>query len=375
MPSMIRIALSAQMRKGLASRLQQAYAASATRLIRRIHALLWLGDGKSVGEVARTLDLGEQTIRDWLHAFILQGLASLYYHSSKGRPAKLTPSQRNELKQLVLEGPEAAGYTSACWTSAMIADLIQLHFQVSYHPGYVCQLLSTLGLSYQRAKFTSDHLGSHEAILWLEETWPKIVKLAQEKQALILFGDEVGFAQWGSLSYTWSLKGVQPTVLTSGIRRAYRAFGLFNPFQGRLVTKGTLDKLNSASYESFLEWVLGQIEGFIILIQDNASYHKSGKVQGFLRAHADRLAAYSALGGPPYSPELNPIERVWKKAKKEGTHLRYFPTFADLVARVDKTLADLASKPHELIRLRRTRRVPRSHAHRRLTHETLSEGL
>ena len=346
---MIRIALSAQMRKGLSSRLQQAYAASATRLVRKVHALLWLADGKSVGEVARTLDLGEQTVRDWLHAFILQGLASLYYRLPRGRPPKLTESQRKELKQLVLEGPEASGYTSACWTAAMIADLIQLRFQVSYHPGYVCHLLSSLGLSYQRAKFTSDHLGSHEAILWLEETWPKIVKLAAEKHALILFGDEVGFAQWGSLSYTWSLKGVQPTVLTSGIRRAYRVFGLFapfeGPFQGRLVTKGTLEKLNSESYQAFLDWVLGQIEGFVILIQDNAPYHTSGRVQDFLRAHAERLAVYQL---PPYSPELNPIERVWKKAKKEGTHLRYFPTFADLVARVDKTLADLASKPHEL---------------------------
>ena len=189
---MIRIALSAQMRKGLSSRLQQAYAASATRLVRKVHALLWLADGKSVGEVARTLDLGEQTVRDWLHAFILQGLASLYYRLPRGRPPKLTESQRKELRQLVLEGPEASGYTSACWTAAMIADLIQLRFQVSYHPGYVCHLLSSLGLSYQRAKFTSDHLGSHEAILWLEETWPKIVKLAAEKHALILFGDEVG---------------------------------------------------------------------------------------------------------------------------------------------------------------------------------------
>ena len=366
---MIRITLSAQMRKGLASRLQQAYAASASRLVRKVHALLWLADGKSVGEVARTLDLGEQTVRDWLHAFILQGLASLYYRSPRGRPPKLTESQRRELKTLVLEGPEASGYQSACWTSSMIADLIGLRFGVRYHPGYVCHLLSALGLSYQRAKFASDHLGSHEAILWLEEVWPLILKQAQEKQAIILFGDEVAFAQWGSLSYTWSLKGVQPTVQTSGIRKAYRVFGLFSPFagpfQGRLLTRGTLEKLNSESYQAFLDWVLGQIADFVILIQDNAPYHTSGKVQDFIRAHADRLAVYQL---PPYSPELNPIERVWKKAKKEGTHLRYFPTFADLVARVDKTLADLASKPQELTHLLGEYRD--LHAHRRLTHET-----
>ena len=345
---MVRIALSGETRKSLASRLQQAYAAHSTRLVRRIHALLWLGDGKSVGEIARTLDVGEQTIRDWLHAFLLQGLESLYYRATSGRPAKLTPSQRKELRELVLAGPLASGYESACWTATMISDLIHLRFKVSYHPHYVCQLLSTLGLSYQRAKFASDHLGGDQAILWLEEVWPEILKLANERHGLILFGDEVGFAQWGSLSYTWSLKGLQPTVPTCGIRRAYRAFGLFAPFQSWLLTKGTLEKFNSESYQAFLDWVLEQIAGFVILIQDNAPYHTSGRVQDFIRAHADRLAVYQL---PPYSPELNPIERVWKKVKKEGTHLRYFPTFADLVARVDKTLADLASKPHELTNL------------------------
>ena len=348
---MLRIALSGETRKALASRLQQAYAAHATRLVRRIHALLWLGDGKSIGEVARTLDLGEQTLRDWLHAFILQGLESLHYRSGRGRPPKLTESQRKELKALVLEGPEAAGYQSACWTSAMIADLIHLRFKVEYNPRYICHLLSALGLSYQRAKFSTDHLGGDTAIAWLEEVWPEIVRLAEEKHGLILFGDEASFAQWGSLSYTWALKGVQPTVPTCGIRKAYRVFGLFAPFagpsQGRFVAKGTSGKLNSESYQAFLAWALDQVAGFLILIQDNASYHTSGPVQDFVRAHADRLAVYQL---PPYSPELNPIERVWKKAKK-GTHLRYFPTFASLVSRVEQTLTDLASKPHELTNL------------------------
>jgi len=83
---MVRIALSGQTRKALALRLQQACAAHATRLIRRVHALLWLGDGKSAIEVAEILDIGEQTVRDWLHAFILEGLGSLFYRCPVGRP-------------------------------------------------------------------------------------------------------------------------------------------------------------------------------------------------------------------------------------------------------------------------------------------------
>ena len=151
-------------------------------------------------------------MRDWLQAFLLEGVASLFYRSPIGRPPKLTADQRQQLQQMVAAGPEAAGYTSACWTSAMIADLIRLRFKVDYNPRYVCHLLWNLGFSFQKAKFTADHLNEHEAILWLEETWPLILKQAQEKRAIILFGDEASFAQWGSRSYPMAPLGVQPTV-------------------------------------------------------------------------------------------------------------------------------------------------------------------
>ncbi len=348
MPSMIRIALSGQTRKALACRLQQAYAAHATRLIRRIHALLWLADGKSVGEVSQTLDLGDQTVRDWLHAFLLEGMASLFYHSPVGRPAKLSARQRQELRELVAAGPEAAGYTSACWTSGMIADLIRLRFKVDYNPRYVCHLLKSLGFSYQKARFSSDHLSDEAAIVWLEETWPEILRLAKEKQAVILFGDEASFAQWGSLSYTWSPIGVQPTVRTSGIRKAYRVFGLLDCFGGKLYHRGLEGKFNSETYRDFLCWALSVVQGQIILIQDNAPYHTSGSLQDFYEEHTDRLTVYQL---PSYSPDLSPIEGLWKNVKKEATHLRYFAQFVDLVAKVDEALTKLAKLPDELTAL------------------------
>ena len=182
--------------------------------------MLAVAEGKTLDEVAETLGIGEQTVRDWQHAFIADGVAGLFYRPRAGRPAKLTASQRQDLKEIVLTGPEAAGYSSGCWTSGMIADLIRLRFRVDYAPRYVCHLLGLLGLSFQRGRFSSDHLNDEAALLWLEDTWPLILRQATEKNAMILFGDESSFAQWGSIGYTWALKGVQPTVKTSGIRRA-----------------------------------------------------------------------------------------------------------------------------------------------------------
>jgi transposase len=87
---MIRIALGGETRKALVQRLQQAYATHPTRLVRRIHVLLALAEGKSVDEVAQLFAVGEQTIRDWRHAFVLAGVDSLFYRPQCGRPAKLT---------------------------------------------------------------------------------------------------------------------------------------------------------------------------------------------------------------------------------------------------------------------------------------------
>jgi transposase len=346
--AMVRIALTGESRKALVARLQQAYGNRATRLVRRIHALLGLAEGQSVYETAQLLGIGEQTVRDWLHAFVLDGVASLFYRPRPGRPPKLTPAQRAELRQLVVDGPEAAGYSSACWTAGMIADLIRLRFKVGYAPRYVCHLLDRLGFSYQKGKFTADHLDDEAALLWLEETWPEILRVAQEKQAVILFGDEASFAQWGSLGYTWALKGIQPTVKTSGIRKAYRAFGLLDCFGGALYFQGLDGKFTSETYRGFLEWALDRITGHIILIQDNASYHTSGPLHTFYAARADRLTVYQL---PAYSPDLNPIEGLWQKVKEDATHLRYFPTFAALVAKVTETLSKFAGLPRELTAL------------------------
>ena len=269
-PSVVRMTLVGETRKALLQRLHQAYAGQATRLVRRVHALLAVADGKTLEEVTETLGIGEQTMRDWVHAFLLRGVESLFYQARPGRPAKLTASQRQELKGAVLAGPEAAGYSSACWTAGMIADLINLRFRVGYAPRYVCHLLGSLGLSFQRGRFTADHLQEEAALLWLEETWPTILRQANETHALILFGDEASFAQWGTIGYTWALKGVQPTVKTSGIRKAYRVFGLLDCFGGTLYQRGLEGKFNSATYQDFLTWVLAQTGDHLIVIQDNA---------------------------------------------------------------------------------------------------------
>lgn len=79
----------------------------------------------------------------------------------------------------------------------MLQDLILKRFGVEYHPHYLCELLNQLGFSFQKARFASDHLNEAVRAEWQEQTRPAILGRARAKNALILFGDEASFAQWG----------------------------------------------------------------------------------------------------------------------------------------------------------------------------------
>lgn len=344
----IRIRLNPSLRQAVVERLQQAYACGQVRLVRRIHAVMFIVEGKSVDAVATMLDLGAQTVRDYVNRFLYQGMASLAYQKPAGRPPKLTKTQRKELAELIKAGPEAAGYTTACWSAVLIQDWLLRTFAVEYHPHYICELLNQLGFSFQKARFASDHLNEVARMQWDQQTWPAIVRLAQAKGALILFGDEASFAQWGSLSYTWAPKGEQPLVTTCGRRKAYKVFGLIDYCSGRFFWQGQTERFTSSSYAAFLTAVLNQTQQHIILIQDGARYHTSQAMNDFFATHAERLTKFQL---PSYSPDFNPIEHLWKKVKQAATHLKYFATFDSLTAAVDKTLHDFTNLPSAILSL------------------------
>jgi transposase len=333
-------------RQQLYRRLQQAYVGSALRLVKRIHVLLAIAEGMAVSDVAAMLALGEQTVRDYINSFLGRGIASLVYKRPPGRPSKLTKTQRKTLTAWIEAGPQASGYPSGCWSATMLQDLIQRHFGVEYHPHYICTLLHNLGFSYQKARFVSDHLDEVARLEWCQSRWPTVLRQARQRKALLLFGDEASFAQWGSLSYTWAPRGHQPEVPTSGKRKAYKVFGLIDYFSGRFFYKAHTGRFTSESYTAFLLDVLAQTRQHVFIIQDGARYHTSKAMDQFFASHATRLTKIQL---PTYSPDFNPIEYLWKKVKKVATHLKHFPEFTLLQEAVDKALVHFAQTPHAIM--------------------------
>src|SRR5258708_979695 len=348
-PMNIRIRLSRQTVKALQARLHHAYDCADLRLVRRISALLeYLTQQTAIPVLCEKWGIALSTFYLWLNELLLEGLDSLVYQQRGGRPAKLTKTQKKQLGDWIDQGPQKAGFDTACWNTILLQELIRREFHVLYDRYYLCELLRNLGFSYQKAKFVSDHLDEARREAWRTHEFPQILKEAQQRAAWLLFGDEASFPQWGSLSYTWARRGHTPEVKTSGKRKAYKVFGAIEYFTGQLFHGGIEGKFNSESYQAFLLSVLAQTTKPLILIQDGAKYHTSKATQEFFAQHRDRLTVYRL---PSYSPDYNPIEYLWRNTKKDATHNKYFAQFQEVLGSVEHTLNKFAHDAEAVFRV------------------------
>lgn len=134
-----------------------------------------------------------------------------------------------------------------------------------------------------------------------------------------------------------------PVLLHAPTRKSVACFGAVNLRGGQLVTAFE-PKFNAESFQRFLARLLrhGRRGRRIVLILDNAKYHHARVLQPWLHK---RRKGLRLLFLPPYSPELNPIERVWKLTRRLATHNRHFPTLEELTVAVLERFA-LWTKPN-----------------------------
>ena len=275
----VRFTLSTRSRTEMARQLKTAQRLGHLRQVKYLLAILAVMDGQSLAPVALILRVHEKTVAAWVCMFCCDGSRGAPRKKPTGRPPKLTATQKAALATRIDEGPVQAGFSSACWRSPMLQPLIDDRFGIFYHVFSLAQWLKNLGLSYQQAAFVSDHLDEGKRQAWCTTTWPQLRRLAKERKALLLCGDEASVPPWGTLSYTWARRGHQPMVKTSGKRIGDNVFGLIDDFTGRCCSQGQEGRLNSEAYIAFLTRVLAQTTPPILLIQDGARSHTSAAMQ------------------------------------------------------------------------------------------------
>lgn len=127
-----------------------------------------------------------------------------------------------------------------------------------------------------------------------------------------------------------------PVVLHHPTRKSIGYFGAMRLRDGKLAYRKETKSFNAETYWGFLK-KLHQISCHsgrrVLVLADNARYHHAKLHAEWRESRSDKFAQ---LFLPPYSPELNPIERVWKLTRRLATHNRYFEKVEQVAQAVEK---------------------------------------
>jgi transposase len=124
-------------------------------------------------------------------------------------------------------------------------------------------------------------------------------------------------------------ENVDPVLLHAPTRKQTAVFGAVCPADGRLLTMPA-ETFDAQSFQVFLGQLLRRRRSgrLMVVVVDNARWHHARALQPWLHEHR-RVLRLDFL--PPYSPDLNVVERVWKLTRRLCTHNVYFETLQSLI--------------------------------------------
>lgn len=151
-----------------------------------------------------------------------------------------------------------------------------------------------------------------------------------------MFMDEASFGRISSPVFCWCPEGVRPTVPSQRIREYVYVYGAADPIDGEkfFIIAPSCSKDWT---ELFIQKLSIQYPNdYIILVADNASWHKT---QG-MKLPSNIKMAYI----PPYTPEMNPIEQVWRELRTQGFKNVSFLSLEEVVDKLCEVIKDLTAE-------------------------------
>jgi len=143
-----------------------------------------------------------------------------------------------------------------------------------------------------------------------------------------MFEDEVFFQQSGSTHRTFAKIGTGTIVKSEPVKRCIKALGVVSDEQNPSFYFKFAPVFNQDTFFRFLKKLVKRYAGRkIFMVLDNVRYHHARKIKEWLEKNSEKIELHFL---PPYSPNLNPVEKVWKKVKKESVHNKHFRTQEEL---------------------------------------------
>lgn len=176
----------------------------------------------------------------------------------------------------------------------------------------------------------------------------KLRQVSKDDKNDIWFEDECHFQQHGTRCRMWiPPEEKDPVLLHAPTRKSIALFGAVRANTGQMVSM-MISIFNAETFLEFLKSVLKNRKNGkkLVLILDNAKYHHAIMIQPWLDQNKKKI---QLMFLPPYSPDLNNIERVWKMTRRLCTHNKYFSTLNELLGEIKKQMK-IWSSPNETLR-------------------------
>ena len=304
------------------------------RICDRIRVILLLDRGWSYEEISIAVFLDEGTIRRYYTTYIEKGKGALFVMNYSGSACRLNKSQIEDLEKYVdKETPTAA---------LELVKYVRDTFGVKYTVSAVVALLHRLGFVYKKPKLVPGKANGKAQEAFLEGLQKLKLQLGQKDA--IIYMDGVHPQHNSKPGYGWIKKGKEKVLKSNSARRRININGALNPVTFD-VTINISDSVNAQSTIELFKNLENKYSDAqrIVIICDNARYYRSRLVQEYLKSSKLEL-----LFLPPYAPNLNLIERLWRFMNKKVRNNKYYEKFIDFHSSIINFFNNISSYKEEL---------------------------
>ena len=303
----------------------------------RIRVILALADGYRTGEVAKLFLLDEDTVTKWRNKFKKRKLFSDWLSTNtNGYAGRLTPDQERAVERYVTDG-----MVTDC---KQIVAFIKNLFVIDYTANGTTKLLHRLGFVYKQTTLIPGKLDEQAQAAFKQE-YEKLRDNLPETE-VIVFGDGVHPSHNVHATKAWVKKGEQKRVPTNTGRKRLNINGVLELESMKAVVHYA-ETLNAQTTMELFDKIQEAYpdKKKIHLIIDNARYYKNRELQAYLRKRTCRIRVHFL---PPYSPNLNFIERLWHYLKKYVIGVKRRQSFKEFEADIRDFFENLSGYEHKL---------------------------
>lgn len=294
----------------------------------RIKAVLAYDDGYSYIEIAKILLLDDETIRRHI---------SDYHDKNKKLDLQ---SGGSESKLTAVEAEKLIKHISEV-TYLRVKDIchyVKHEFGKIYSISGMTLWLHSNGFTYKKPHAVPAKANLKQQQEFIQQ-YKKLKAEAGNKEP-IYFADSVHPQHQVKLSYGWMLRGERKVIATNAKHYRLNIMGGIC-LSGHRVIYQQAEQINADAIANFLVKLRKSNPGkhLVHLILDNAGYNRDKRVQEFAQSLGIKLHYL-----PPYSPNLNPIERLWKIMHEQTTYNKYYEKFADFADAVTNFFKKIGKK-------------------------------